>query len=143
MKTKVSATLLGGIIALILGTACCWLPGIVIFLGAGTSLLAFSEGLQEYSTYIMLGGLTLVFIGAVQVFKTKFSASRSIITQSAITCPYCGYKSTEEMPTNACQYFYECNYCEKVIRPKKGDCCVYCSYGDVPCPPIQLGADCC
>ncbi|MFZ0027756.1 MAG: GDCCVxC domain-containing (seleno)protein, partial [Pseudolabrys sp.] len=21
--------------------------------------------------------------------------------------------------------------------PKDGDCCVFCSYGSVPCPPIQ------
>jgi len=26
--------------------------------------------------------------------------------------------------------------------PKKGDCCVYCSYGNVKCPPIQKG-ECC
>ena len=32
---------------------------------------------------------------------------------------------------------YECKECRKILRPKKGDCCVYCSYGDVPCPPIQ------
>jgi len=24
-----------------------------------------------------------------------------------------------------------------VLRPLPGDCCVYCSFGDVPCPPIQ------
>ncbi len=23
------------------------------------------------------------------------------------------------------------------LKPKAGDCCVYCSYGTVPCPPIQ------
>jgi hypothetical protein len=23
------------------------------------------------------------------------------------------------------------------LRPKAGDCCVFCSYGSVPCPPIQ------
>jgi hypothetical protein len=24
-----------------------------------------------------------------------------------------------------------------LLKPKSGDCCVFCSYGDVPCPPIQ------
>jgi hypothetical protein len=24
-----------------------------------------------------------------------------------------------------------------MLRPKKGDCCVFCSYGSVLCPPIQ------
>ncbi len=41
------------------------------------------------------------------------------------------------MPTDACQYFYECANCGVMLKPKEGDCCVFCSYGSVPCPPIQ------
>lgn len=41
------------------------------------------------------------------------------------------------MPTDACQYFYECTGCGTLLRPRPGDCCVFCSYGSVPCPPIQ------
>jgi hypothetical protein len=41
------------------------------------------------------------------------------------------------MPTDACQYFYDCKGCGAVLKPNAGDCCVFCSYGDVPCPPIQ------
>jgi hypothetical protein len=41
------------------------------------------------------------------------------------------------MPTDACQYFYDCPACGALLKPKPGDCCVFCSYGDVPCPPIQ------
>ena len=41
------------------------------------------------------------------------------------------------MPTDACLYFYDCKRCGAVIRPLPGDCCVFCSYGSVPCPPIQ------
>jgi hypothetical protein len=43
----------------------------------------------------------------------------------------------EVMPTDACQFFYDCQGCGAVLRPKPGDCCVFCSYGDTPCPPIQ------
>ena len=57
--------------------------------------------------------------------------------QSTITCPVCGHKKTETMPTDACQFFYDCEGCHAVLRPKQGDCCVFCSHGDVPCPPIQ------
>jgi len=39
---------------------------------------------------------------------------------------------------DACQWFYECEQCHQLLRPKPGDCCVYCSYGSVPCPPVQL-----
>ena len=70
---------------------------------------------------------------------------RTATLQSIITCPHCGHEEEETMPTDACQYFYECKSCHEVIKPKKGDCCVYCSYGTVPCPPIQLdsGGGCC
>jgi hypothetical protein len=56
---------------------------------------------------------------------------------STLTCPKCGGASVETMPTDACQFFYDCRHCGEVLRPLKGDCCVFCSYGDVPCPPIQ------
>lgn len=67
----------------------------------------------------------------------------SIILKSVLTCPHCGYKKEEEMPTDACQFFYECENCKKVLRPLEGDCCVYCSYGTVKCPSIQEKNDCC
>lgn len=60
-----------------------------------------------------------------------------MIDQSVITCPGCGAAKTEPMPTDACQIFYECTSYGIKLRPKPGDCCVFCSYGSVPCPPIQ------
>jgi hypothetical protein len=63
--------------------------------------------------------------------------------KSTITCPKCNHKKEEEMPTNACQFFYECAHCKEVLTPKEGDCCVYCSYGTVACPPIQENTSCC
>lgn len=62
---------------------------------------------------------------------------------STITCPECGHKSTEKMPDDSCQFFYDCKNCNAVLRPKQGDCCVYCSYGSVKCPPVQAGKNCC
>ena len=61
----------------------------------------------------------------------------AVIAESTLTCPECGHAKTETMPTAACQWFYECEQCHVVLKPKPGDCCVYCSYGTVPCPPIQ------
>lgn len=57
---------------------------------------------------------------------------------STVQCPQCGYERQEAMPTDACQWFYDCQGCGAVLRPKQGDCCIFCSYGDVPCPPIQI-----
>lgn len=56
---------------------------------------------------------------------------------STLTCPACGNAQAEQMPINACQYFYECPACHTVLKPLTGDCCVFCSYGSEPCPPIQ------
>ena len=65
------------------------------------------------------------------------------VLQSIITCPECGQCTTETMPSNACVYIYDCPACHARLKPKQGDCCVFCSYGSVPCPPIQLGVICC
>ena len=65
------------------------------------------------------------------------------VLQSTITCPNCGHQKEEKMPTDACQYFYRCGQCEAVLKPKQGDCCVFCSYGTVPCPPVQEDESCC
>ncbi len=64
-------------------------------------------------------------------------------TRSEITCPNCGYRKVEDMPLDACRFFYECEGCGTLLRPKRGDCCVFCSYGSVPCPPIQVEKSCC
>jgi hypothetical protein len=56
---------------------------------------------------------------------------------STLTCPVCGRQASETMPTDSCQYFYECTGCKTLLKPKAGDCCVFCSYGDMPCPSIQ------
>ncbi|WP_343862014.1 GDCCVxC domain-containing (seleno)protein [Aliiglaciecola litoralis] len=62
---------------------------------------------------------------------------------SSITCPLCQHSQLETMPTNACQFFYQCSSCKALLKPQQGDCCVYCSYGTVKCPPIQQGNSCC
>lgn len=60
-----------------------------------------------------------------------------MITESTITCPVCGHRKKEIMPDDTCQWFYECEQCHALLKPKDGDCCVFCSYGDAPCPPVQ------
>jgi hypothetical protein len=66
------------------------------------------------------------------------AATSPMIRQSAIKCPRCGTTKIESMPTDACLFFYECTGCGARLRPKPGDCCVFCSYGSVPCPPVQV-----
>ena len=69
--------------------------------------------------------------------------SAAVTTRSRITCPHCLTAREEEMPLDACRYFYVCTGCGARLKPKPGDCCVFCSYGSQPCPPRQLGDGCC
>jgi hypothetical protein len=57
--------------------------------------------------------------------------------RSTISCPACGHQATETMPTDYCLYLYDCGGCGALLKPKAGDCCVFCFYGSVPCPPVQ------
>ena len=67
-----------------------------------------------------------------------------VVLRSVITCPACGAQSEETMPEDACIYFYECGQCRRMLKPLSGDCCVFCSYGTVKCPPVQAnGKACC
>jgi len=69
--------------------------------------------------------------------------TNEIILESTITCPECNHQTTEHMHTGSCQFFYESTSCQTVLRPKEGDCCVFCSYGDVKCPSVQQGNKSC
>ena len=103
-----------------------------------------------YFLYIGMFGLLIATIWNYQQNKLNGNCDtcaiyngKKVELQSTITCPKCEHKKTEMMPTNACEFFYECESCKTRIRPLEGDCCVYCSYGTVKCPPIQAGDNCC
>ena len=145
MQINPKQTFIGSGLAFILATACCWLPWLVIILGGATGLTALNQTLEKSSTlFLALGVFFLFFGGYLKISrKNKNTLKNNLILMSEITCPFCEHKHIEEMPTDACQFFYECSNCVKIIKPKEGDCCVYCSYGTVACPPIQTGESCC
>lgn len=61
-----------------------------------------------------------------------------IKTKAVLTCPKCKAKHKDKMPTDTCQYFYKCNDCGEMLKPKEGECCVFCSYADTKCPSKQV-----
>jgi hypothetical protein len=63
--------------------------------------------------------------------------------QSVITCPVCSHRAIETMPTDVCQYIYDCKRCGHRMNPIKDKCCVFCSYASIPCPPMQGGRGSC
>jgi hypothetical protein len=77
--------------------------------------------------------------------ETKYSIynGKTVVLNSVIKCPECGFEKEEIMSLNSCQFFYECENCKIVLKPNNGDCCVYCSFGNEKCPPIQANKGCC
>jgi hypothetical protein len=95
------------------------------------------------STALYSGLFGLLAASGWNYFCLRGHREREPILQSVITCPKCGKHTEETMPINACLFFYDCPACAARLKPAAGDCCVFCSYGSVPCPPIQLGTSCC
>lgn len=56
---------------------------------------------------------------------------------ATLFCPSCGHHAKAIMPTDRCVIAYDCPACTQTLKPKAGDCCVFCSYADRPCPFIQ------
>ena len=66
----------------------------------------------------------------------------NLVLESTLTCPNCSFHKAEAMPADACVFFWDCPSCGARLKPKPGDCCVFCSYGSVKCPPVQVDAEC-
>ncbi|HET7922642.1 MAG TPA: GDCCVxC domain-containing (seleno)protein [Gammaproteobacteria bacterium] len=74
---------------------------------------------------------------------TPSKTQPALVLDGTVTCPVCGTSTRVRMPTDACQFFWDCPACGTLLKPHPGDCCVFCSYGDVPCPPVQANRGCC
>lgn len=116
-----------------------------LLLNSVGAFLIFFAFYIKFIAVLIYAGLFLLLAGAVLNFlaekkcnrcKTPF-ISKGIILKSKIKCPFCGYIKEESMPADSCQHFYECSNCRKILHPKNGDCCVFCSYGSSKCPPKQ------
>ncbi len=99
---------------------------------------------EYWINLIYIGMFGMLIASGIDYYRIRLHRKRAKVElQSNITCPSCGFQKEETMPTDACQFFYECENCRTRIRPKQGDCCVFCSYGTVKCPPIQMDKSCC
>jgi hypothetical protein len=103
----------------------------------------FANGLKDVFYNRQLAILTVW----EEIKKTsKFAlmlVKKTINLESVVICPKCGHQKSETMATDSCLYFYQCENCLANLKPLPGDCCIFCSYGSVKCPPIQAGESCC
>jgi hypothetical protein len=87
-------------------------------------------------TYILL--ITMLSCNSeTKVDNPALGTNAEITLKTEITCPNCGHKAAETMPTDVCLIKYTCKECKADMFPKEGDCCVFCTYGDHKCPPKQ------
>ena len=112
-------------------------------------LLMFAAYYLAYHATLIYTALTGLAAAAVWNFmiarrsqSCRHETTASVALESVISCPHCGKQSREVMPTDACLFFYDCTACGKRLKPKPGDCCVFCSYGSVKCPPVQAENNC-
>lgn len=142
MKKETWASL-SGILAIIAPFLCCFgLPLLAVLIG-GSAAAAAASFAEQYAAFFWVFGAAAIGWVLWRFWQKRQTKPQDIILQSTITCPNCGTQKTETMPTDACQFFYKCTNCQAMLKPKAGDCCVYCSYGTVKCPPIQAGEHCC
>ncbi len=118
-------------------------PLVIGLASAAVVFFAFHVSYHVALIYTGLAGLIVAAIWNVVAKREAGLGCRPVELQSTIICPHCRHQRQETMPTDACVHFYECQSCHAMLRPKTGDCCVFCSYGSVKCPPIQSGASCC
>jgi hypothetical protein len=71
------------------------------------------------------------------VCESVLVMQQPVIETSVVRCPRCGTEREETIPLNACRAVYTCPECHATVRPLPGDCCVFCSYGTMRCPPEQ------
>ncbi len=131
----------------------CLYPLVVAVISGVLIIYGYHFDTSDHWIYFLYAGITGLLAATIWNYRCNKlhsccgsgndSQDKLIELRSTITCPNCGHKKHEAMPTDACAYYYECEKCKTLLRPLKGDCCVYCSYGNVKCPPMQGSNPCC
>lgn len=63
-----------------------------------------------------------------------------MLSLCTLACPACGHRFEEEMPGSL--WRLDCPACGHAMVTPPAGCCVFCAFGDTPCPDVQRGAAC-
>jgi hypothetical protein len=90
--------------------------------------------------FLILAGLALGASFATRAFAKKKTKIKwdGIVGDCVVTCPVCKTQVQETMVSETPKLIYHCPVCLTWLSPKKGDHCIYDSYGSLNCPPIQV-----
>jgi hypothetical protein len=61
-----------------------------------------------------------------------------VVYQAVVTCPVCKTQETVSMPPESPLRVYHCPKCLAWLSPKKGDHCIFESYGSKHCAQLQI-----
>ncbi|QWE20051.1 GDCCVxC domain-containing (seleno)protein [Polynucleobacter sp. AP-Kolm-20A-A1] len=53
--------------------------------------------------------------------------------QSIVTCPHCQAAEVIDIEHGSSQHLFRCQSCSAILKPKSGDCCILCSFGNRDC----------
>ena len=111
---------IGSAVAFIIGSACCWVPVIAVMVGGVSGAAAITNGLEKLSGLFLGISVLLLGFGIYQLRKRKLKQGemKEAILQSIIKCPNCNHEKAETMPTDSCQFYYECEKCKSILKPK-------------------------
>ena len=71
MKLNHKNTFIGSVIALFLGSSCCWLTTFAIWLGGASIITAIVALIDKIDTYLIIIGVVLAFVAIFLFAKSK------------------------------------------------------------------------
>ncbi len=71
MRTNYEKSFFGSILAFILGTSCCWLTSVAVWLGGATVLTVISRSVHQYNAIILSVAILFFIVGLYQFWKLK------------------------------------------------------------------------
>jgi len=60
-----------------------------------------------------------------------------MINSYILTCPHCKNKEDIEFDSRLSKLFHRCIYCQKSYGVSKNDCCLFCSFANLPCKLVD------
>jgi hypothetical protein len=76
MKANYKKSFLGSILAFILGTSCCWLTSLAVWLGGATILTTFATFFGHFNTIIIIFAILLLGLGIIQLWTHRRKLKR-------------------------------------------------------------------
>lgn len=71
MKANYKKSFLGSALAFILGTSCCWLTSLAVWLGGATILTAITTFIGRFNSIIIILAILLLVLGIIQLLTHR------------------------------------------------------------------------